>query len=89
MSDSMAGGPSYSVADARKNFSQLVEGASERPVFIERHGKLAAVLVSPEEFEKMVVALEEFEDIEAIDMALAEGDDNIPWDEVKADLGWM
>jgi len=45
-------------------------------------------MVSPERYERMVEALEEFEDELAFDSAMAEEGPNIPWDEVKADLGW-
>jgi len=36
-----------------------------------------------------MVALEDSEDIAAFDEAMAEEGDNIPWDIVKADLGWV
>jgi hypothetical protein len=36
----------------------------------------------------MLEALEDVEDIAAFDEALAEEGDAIPWDQVKADLGW-
>ena len=38
---------------------------------------------------KMMAAVDDAEDIAAFDAALAEEGDNIPWDEVKADLGWV
>ena len=60
----------------------------EEPVLIERYGKPAGVLISPERHEELLAALEELEDIRAFDDAMAEEGDNIPWDQVKADLGW-
>jgi hypothetical protein len=36
----------------------------------------------------MLEALEESQDIAAFDAALAEAGDNIPWEQVKTDLGW-
>lgn len=36
----------------------------------------------------MLAALEEVEDIAAFDAAMAEEGENIPWVQVKADLGW-
>lgn len=77
-----------SVADARKNLAEAIERSSEGPVFIERRGHRAAVLISPEEYERMLDALEEQEDVEAFDEAMAEAGPNIPWAQVKADLGW-
>ena len=46
------------------------------------------MLVSPERYAQLLDALEESEDVAAFDAALAEEGDNIPWDQVKADLGW-
>ena len=47
-----------------------------------------AVVVSPERYERMVEALEEAEDAMAFDAAMAEEGPNVPWEQVKADLGW-
>ena len=77
-----------SVADARKNLAEAIELSGEGPVFIQRRGHRAAVLISPEEYERMLDALEEQEDVESFDEAMAEEGPSIPWDQVKADLGW-
>ena len=77
-----------SVAEARKNLAEAIERSGEGPVFIERRGHRAAVLISPEEYERMLDALEEQEDVESFDEAMAEEGPNIPWDQVKVDLGW-
>ena len=37
----------------------------------------------------MQEALEDAEDVVAFDVAMADEGDNIPWGQVKADLGWM
>ena len=57
-------------------------------VFLERYGHLAAVLVSPERYDELVTALEDAEDVAAFDAAMDEEGPNIPWQQVKADLGW-
>jgi hypothetical protein len=36
----------------------------------------------------MMDALEESDDIAAYDAALSEGGDAIPWEQVRAELGW-
>ena len=46
------------------------------------------VLVSPERYEQLTDALEEAEDVAAFDAAMAEEGPSIPWEQVKADLGW-
>lgn len=80
-----------SVADARKNFSDVITRAKAEAVFIERRGQPAAVVISPERYERLMEALEEAEEAEdaaAFDEAMAEEGSNIPWAQVKADLGW-
>ena len=78
-----------SVADARNHFSDVIDRAKTEAVFIERRGHRAAVVVSPERYEQLLDALEEAEDVAAFDEAMAEEGPNIPWAQVKADLGWV
>ena len=79
---------SFSISEARGSLAEAVEISQTEAVFLERHGKRAAVMVSPERFERMMDALDEIEDELSFDAAMAEEGENIPWDEVKADLGW-
>lgn len=79
---------SVSVADARSHLSGVIARAQQEAVFIERRGQRAAVVVSPERYERMLEALEDAEDAAAFDEAMAEEGENIPWDQVKKDLGW-
>lgn len=81
--------PIVSVADARNNFSEIITQSQTEAVFIERRGQQAAVLVSPEQYERMMDALEDAEDVAAFDAAMAEEGPNIPWAQVKSDLGWV
>lgn len=76
------------ISDARDHLSDAVEAASMEAVFLERYGQRAAVLVSPERYEQMLSAVEELEDITRFDAAMSEEGSNIPWAQVKADLGW-
>jgi antitoxin Phd len=78
-----------SVADARKQLSDVITRARTEAVFIERRGQRAAVVVSPEHYERMMEALEDAEDVAAFDEAMADEGPNIPWSQVKADLGWV
>lgn len=65
------------------------EGAlAAEDVLIERYGKPAGVLISPERHEELLAALEELDDLRAFDAPMAEEGNNIPWEQVKADLGW-
>lgn len=77
-----------SMSTARETFPDVVELAQTEAVILERYGRPAAVLLSPEQYERMRAALDEAEDAAAFDAALAEDGPNIPWEQVKADLGW-
>lgn len=77
-----------SVSEAREKLSEVIDTAGSEAVILERYGRPAAVLVSPERYQQLLDALEEAEDVEAFDAAMAEEGNNIPWDQVKADLGW-
>jgi antitoxin Phd len=76
------------ISAARENLPGAVELARTEAVFLERYGKPAAVLLSPERYEQLMNALEDAEDVAAFDAAMAEEGPSIPWDQVKADLGW-
>jgi antitoxin Phd len=75
-------------ADARKQFADVIERAQHEPVVVARRGHAEVVIVSAAEYERMRDALDELEDIAAFDAALAEEGPNLPWAQVKADLGW-
>jgi len=76
------------VSEAREKLSEVIDAAQSEAVVLERYGRPAAVVVSPERYQQLVDALEEAEDVAAFDAAMAEEGDNIPWDQVRADLGW-
>ncbi|HET6561213.1 MAG TPA: type II toxin-antitoxin system Phd/YefM family antitoxin [Marmoricola sp.] len=78
-----------SVSAAREQLAEAVELAGREPVVLERYGRAAAVLISPTRYEELLDALEEMEDIAAFDEAMAEEGPHIPWEQVKADLGWQ
>ena len=77
-----------SVSAIREQLAEVVELAGQEAVVIERYGRAAAVMISPARYEELMDALEEVEDIAAFDEAMAEEGPNIPWQQVKADLGW-
>ncbi|MFZ0214564.1 MAG: type II toxin-antitoxin system Phd/YefM family antitoxin [Candidatus Dormiibacterota bacterium] len=76
------------ISTARENLPAAVERARTEPVFLERYGRPAAVLISPARYAQLIAALEDAEDTAAFDAAMAEEGPNIPWEQVKADLGW-
>jgi prevent-host-death family protein len=77
-----------SVSKARERLSEVVEMSQSEPVVLEHYGHRAAVVVSPAHYDEMLDAFEESQDVVAFDAAMAEEGDNIPWEQVKIDLGW-
>ena len=77
-----------SVSKAREKLSEVVEMSQSEPVELEHYGRRAAVIISPDQYDEMLEALEESQDVAAFDAAVAEEGSNIPWEQVKSDLGW-
>jgi len=78
------------VTEARERFSALVETSAREPVFLTKRGRRQAVVISPVEYERLLEADEDAEDLAAADAVMAEimaGAPTIPWAKVKADLG--
>lgn len=78
-----------SVSAARERLPEAVETARTEAVVLERYGRPAAVLVSPERYAELLEALEEADDVAAFDEALQEEGPDLPWEQVKVDLGWV
>ncbi len=76
------------ISAARDNLPEAVDKARTEAVILERYGRPAGVLVSPERYEQLMAAEEDAEDVVAFDAAMNEEGSNIPWAQVKADLGW-
>ncbi len=76
------------VSDAREKLAEVIDAAQSEAIVLERYGRPAAVLVSMQRYEELLDAFEDAEDVAAFDAAMAEEGDNIPWEQVKADLGW-
>lgn len=76
------------VSEAREKLADVTETAQSEPVILERYGRPAAVVISPQRYEQLMAAADELDDVALFDAAMAEDGDNIPWDKVMADLGW-
>ncbi len=72
---------------AREHFSEALAASSREPVFITRHGKRVAALVTAEFYDRAIEALEDADDIAAAHAALLEEGPSVSWEAVKADLG--
>ncbi|MGL4175597.1 MAG: type II toxin-antitoxin system Phd/YefM family antitoxin [Dermatophilaceae bacterium] len=79
---------SINVTEARARFSEILKRSHTEAVIVERRGLPEAVLISPEEYERLLEIAEEADDVRAFDAAMDEDSENIPWAQAKADLGW-
>lgn len=77
-----------SSSDARQALPEVIERAQHEAVTIVRHNRPVAVVLSPERHAELLEAWEESQDVAAFDEAMADAGEAIPWDQVKADLGW-
>lgn len=78
------------VSDARDHFAELIESTrrSGEPIYVTRRGRRVAVILDPEEYERILDDAEDAVDRADLHAARAE-DDYVPWEEVKAELGLM
>lgn len=76
------------ISAARESFPAAVELSRTEAVFLERYGQRVAVLLSPERYDELMTALEDAQDVADFDAALDEEGPNIPWEQVRVDLGW-
>lgn len=76
------------ISEAREKLPDVVQQAQVEAVILQRYGRAAAVVVSPERYEQLIEAEEDAADVAAFDAAMAEEGPNIPWEQVKVDLGW-
>ena len=78
------------VTEARERFSEVVDTSAREPVFLTKRGQRQAVVISTAEYERLLEADEDAEDLAASDAVMNEimaGNPTIPWAKVKADLG--
>lgn len=78
------------VTEARERLAAVVDEVATHPVYLSKRGRRIAVVISAEEYERLLEAVEEAEDISDGEAALARiraGEPTIPWEQVKADLG--
>ena len=75
------------MSSARDNLVDAIVLAQTEAVILERYGRPAAVLISPERYDELMTAFENSIDAVAFDSAMQEEGANIPWEQVKSDLG--
>ena len=80
------------VSDARARLADVVDAARVQhdPVYLTRRGQRVAAVIDADDLDGLIAAAEDLADLEAARAAreeMAGGQDAIPWEQVKADLG--
>ena len=80
------------VSDARARLADVVDAARVQhdPVYLTRRGQRVAAVVDAEDLDGLIAAAEDLADILAARAAREEmdaGEQSVPWEQVKADLG--
>jgi prevent-host-death family protein len=77
----------YPVSEARADLQAVIAKARKQAVCITKHGKPDVVVLSHSLYEQMLDDLEDAQDIAAIDEAMKDVKNFIPWEKVKKELG--
>ena len=81
--------PRIPISEARERLAECAEMLRAEAVILERFGRPAAILINPDRYEELLEAIAEVQDAVAYDQtAVSDDGGNIPWERVKADLGW-
>jgi prevent-host-death family protein len=84
---------SFNITEARKRLAEVIDQAhaEHEPVYLTRRGRRVAAVIDADDLKGILELAEDMADIRAAEAARAEmkatGEQPIPWDEVKADLG--
>ena len=81
------------VSDARRQLAAIIDQArkNHEPVFLSRRGRKVAAVIDAGDLEEILALAEDMSDILAAEAAREEmvstGQEPIPWEEVRAELG--
>lgn len=75
------------IKDGNPELLALIDKSKSEPIVMKIEGLTEAVLISFEQYQGFIEAIEDLDDIAAAEKSLRESGPNIPWNEVKKDLG--
>jgi len=81
------------VSDARSQLAAIIDlaRAEHEPIYLTRRGRRVAAVIDAEDLDEILALAADMADIRAAEEARAEmrstGEEPIPWEQVKADLG--
>ena len=82
-----------SITEARKQLAAIIEQvhAEHEPIYLTRRGRRVAAVIDADDLASIIDLAEDMADIRAAEAARAEmketGEQPIPWEEVKVELG--
>lgn len=85
--------PALPVSEARQNWASIIDRACSEhtPVYLARRGSRVAAIIDADDLDELFELAEDMADIRAAEAARSEmratGEEPIPWEQVKADLG--
>jgi len=77
----------FPLSEVRADLPTMIDKSQKEAIMITRHGKEAAVLVSPSVYEEMLEAWEYIQDLKAADAAAKDSGPMLRWIDVKRELG--
>jgi PHD/YefM family antitoxin component YafN of YafNO toxin-antitoxin module len=80
----------FSISDVRENLADAVAKSAVEEVFLEKHGKVVAVMISAEVYEKLMDAWEDIQDLKMLEELEKSGEldaPGIPMEQVFRELG--
>ena len=84
---------SLTITESRKQLASIIDQVrtEHEPIFITRRGRRVAAVIDADDLDTIVELAEDMSDIRAAEAARTEmketGEQPIPWEDVKADLG--
>jgi prevent-host-death family protein len=84
---------SLNITEARKQLASIIDQVrtEHEPVFVTRRGRRVAAVIDADDLDAIMELAEDMADIRAAEAARAEmkatGEQPIPWEDVRADLG--
>jgi prevent-host-death family protein len=82
-----------SVSEARRQLASIIDRVQvdHMPIYLARRGRRVAAVIDADDLDRILELAEDMADIRAAEAARAEmratGEEPIPWEQVKVDLG--
>ena len=75
--------------EVRANLPTMIDQSQKEAIMVTRHGKEAAVIISPSVYEEMLEAWEDAQDLKLIEGSQGDWGAMHKWEDVKRELGLL